>query len=125
MELWISKSPAAGEEIAVYYHAHHALIANPAAVSGSCTVPPSHHNLLSLFVFWQNALALANAEQQTPTSNSSLLMAQLAQNARRAENAYHVALRQALYAAGGESRSSRWIGGEKYQSSDDGLGRVY
>ncbi|MFL7838036.1 MAG: hypothetical protein ACK2T4_06740 [Candidatus Promineifilaceae bacterium] len=120
-ELIISAASAAGEDINVTYHAHHALIANPASPSGNCTVPVFHHNLLTLYVVWQNALALTNNEQQSPTSNSSLLMAQLAQNARRAENAYHVALQQAIYAARGKSQAVLWIGGGK----DDGLARIY
>jgi hypothetical protein len=119
-ELLLSKTVlAADDSIDVTYNAHHALIANPASISGNCTVPPYHQNLLSLYVFWQNALALTNTEQQTPTSNSSLLMAQLAQNARRAENAYHVALRQALYADQGKSESVQWI------KSGNDLERIY
>jgi hypothetical protein len=82
-------------------------------------VPPHDHYLISFYVFWQYVLALAIAEQLTPTSTSSLLMAQLAQNARRAENAYHVALRQTLYATQGESKPAKWIRG------GDDLERIY
>ena len=124
-ELIISAVPSSGEDITITYNAHHALIANPASPSGDCTVPVYHHNLLTLFVSWQNALALTNNEQQSPTSNSSLLMAQLAQNARRAENAYHVALQQTIYAARGQSRAVSWINGRTYNSNDDTLSRIY
>jgi hypothetical protein len=125
-ELLISKTTlAADDSIDVHYHGHHALIANPASVTGNCTVPVYHHNLLSLYVFWQNALSLANTEQQSPTSSSSLLMAQLAQNARRAENAYHVALQQALYADRGKSRPVQWVDGGDSRSNDDSMARIY
>ena len=108
-ELWISASPAVGESIAVQYHAHHALIADTASVSGSATVPPVHQPLAIKYVLWQAALQLLFAEQQSPTSNSSLLMAQLSQNARRLEAAYHTAVRQALYAADGRCQVTPWI----------------
>ena len=124
-ELLISAAPSTGEDIYVTYHGHHALMANPASPSGNCTVPVYHHNLLTLYVHWQNALALTNNEQQSPTSNSSLLMAQLAQNARRCENAYHVALQQAIYADQGKSRAVLWIDGGSYKSNDDSLARIY
>jgi hypothetical protein len=83
----------------VQYNAHHVLIADTASISGNLTVPPYHQHLLTHFVRWQASLHLASAEQQTPTSNSSLLMAQLAQNARRDSLAYSTALQQAIFAA--------------------------
>ena len=108
-ELWISAEPAAGETISIEYHAHHALMDDPASPSGESSVPPTHQHLLVKYVLWQATLHLMFAEQQSPTSSSSLLMAQLSQNARRLESAYHTAVRQALYAADGCSQSTPWI----------------
>lgn len=100
-QLLISPQPPAGHTIRLEYHAHHALITNTAAVSGHCTVPAHHEHLLLKYVLWQCSLQLQMAEQQTPTSSSSLLMAQLAANARRLRQDYDQALRQAIFAAEG------------------------
>ena len=118
-ELWISADTAGGEQITVRYHALHTLIADPAAPAESLTVPQEHQQLLVKYVRWQAALHLASAEQQAPTSNSSLLMAQLAQNARRDELAYHTAVAQALYAAEGQSKQAHWTG------NGSGVERIY
>lgn len=98
-EIVFSDAVATGETAVVQYNAHHALITDTALISGNITVPPYHQHLLTHFARWQASLHLASAEQQTPTSNSSLLMAQLAQNARRDSLAYSTALQQAIFAA--------------------------
>ncbi len=108
-ELWISAEPASGESISVEYHAHHVLMDDPGSPSGESSVTPAHQHLLVKYVLWQATSHLLFAEQQSPTSNSSLLMAQLSQNARRLEAAYHTAVRQALYAAEGHSHAVPWI----------------
>jgi len=118
-ELWLSADPNTGETAIIYYNAYHQLIADPSTPGGSNTVPEEHQQLLVKYVNWQASLHLAFAEQQFPTSNSSLLMAQLAQNARRNELSYHTALQQAIYAAEGLSKYTHWA------TSGSGVGRIY
>ena len=118
-ELWLSFKPAGGETAVIIYHAHHNLISDPSAPTGANTVPAQHQHLLLLYVQWKASLHLANAEQQNPTSNSSLLMAQLAQNARRNELSFHTAMEQAIYAAEGDSKQMVWA------VPGSGLGRIY
>jgi hypothetical protein len=108
-ELWVAAETSSGESIAVLYQAHHALMPDLAAPSGESSVPPAHQPLLVKYVLWQAALHQMFAEQQSPMSSSSLLMAQLSQNARRLESSYHTAVRQALYAAEGQSRTATWV----------------
>ncbi len=106
-ELWMSKKPGASETITITYNASH----DHALASGdSVTVPSKHHNILTAFVYWKAAQELQSAEQQSPTSSSSLLMAQLANNADRLKRAYATAVAQAL--AGQEGRAARvvWSG---------------
>lgn len=107
-EIIISADPSTGESIEVYYNAYHQLMADPATPTETNTVPEEHQQLLVKYCRWMASLHLASAEQQNPTSNSSLLMAQLAQNARRDEVAYNTALQQALYASEGQSRHANW-----------------
>lgn len=107
-ELIISADPSSGETITVTYNAIHTLAADPATPTETLSVPEEHQHLLTKYVRWMAALHLASAEQQSPTSNSSLLMAQLAQNARRDEIAYSTALQQVLYAAEGRSDHLFW-----------------
>ena len=123
-EIWIANDPTTGESIEVQYNAHHALMSDPAAPTGDNTVPPAHQHLLVKYVIWQASLHLMFAEEQSPTSNSSLLMAQLSQNARRSEASYHTSLRQALYAADGVSEPAQWITASSY-STDNSLARIY
>ena len=105
-ELWISEKPAAGETITIIYHADHDL---SLASGDSITVPARHEHILVEFVIWRAWTELLGAEQQSPTSNSSLLMSQLAVNADRAKRSYVQALARARIAASGESRSVRWM----------------
>jgi len=120
-ELWISAdSPSTGQTAVITYNATHTLITNTAAISGSITVPEWHQQLLTKYVQWQAARHLASAEEQSPTSNSSLLMAQLAQNARRLALDYSTALQQALFIAEGKSTSFNWT--EYYGA---GVERIY
>ncbi len=118
-QIVISSVVATGETTVVEYNAHHALIANTAAISGDCTVRPYHQHLLMKYVRWQASLHLTSAEQQTPTSNSSLLMAQLAQNARRDSLTYATSLQQAIYSADGLSKSVNWV------DLNSGMERIY
>jgi hypothetical protein len=104
-ELYISEAPAAGETITVTYLAPHDHALNAAA---ELTVPPIHEPILILFAItmaWQHRLA---REQQSPTSNSSLLLSQFATNADRARRNYVQALGRARIAAAGTSAQSTW-----------------
>ena len=114
-----SDDVATGETAVIEYHAHHQLIIDTGTITGSNTVPPIHQQLLTKYVMWQAAAHLASAEQQSPTSNSSLLMAQLAQNARRLELSYATAVQQAVYADEGRSTTINWM------KSNSGMKRVY
>jgi len=101
-EIWMSKKPAAAETITITYLASHDYAL---ASGGTITVPDIHHNILISFVLWKATQILQSNEQQGPTSNSSLLMSQLANNADRLKRAYATAIAQAL--AGQEGRSAR------------------
>ena len=94
-EIWISEKPAAAETITVTFTASHD---NSIGTGTAVTVPVRHHHVLRNYVFWQATLQLAAAEEAAPTSNSSLLMSQLAQNSDRARRAYLDALAKALFA---------------------------
>ena len=118
-QIVFSDDVATGETAVVEYHAHHLLISDTALISGTCTVPVQHQQLQTKYVMWQAAAHLASAEQQSPTSNSSLLMAQLAQNARRLELSYSTAVQQALYADEGRSTAVNWI------KKESGMERIY
>jgi hypothetical protein len=124
-ELILSASPSAGQSIQILYNGHHALIANPSSISGDNTVPVIHQQLMIKYVSWQGALFLAAAEQASPTSNSSLLMAQLSQNARRLESGYHTAVKQALFGADGASVVQGWVSGSSTYTSSNSLARIY
>ena len=118
-QIVFSDDVATGETAVVQYHATHQLINDTASIAGSNTVPAQHQQLLTKYVMWQAAQHLASAEQQSPTSNSSLLMAQLAQNARRLELSYATAVQQAVYADEGKSTTINWI------KNSSGMKRVY
>lgn len=106
--LVLSEDVAADETVRAEYVAHHALISNVTAISGYSSVPVQHEDLLIKYVIWQCSVQLQMAEEQSPTSSSSLLMAQYAANARRNRQQYEDALRQAIYAAEGRSAVVSW-----------------
>lgn len=95
-ELWISTSPAAAESIIVQYAAVHD---NTIAIGETLTVPTEHDYILRKYVVWQATVQLAKAEEANPTSNSSLLMSQLAINSDRARRSYIDSLAKAIYAS--------------------------
>jgi hypothetical protein len=99
-ELWISTKPSTGEDIIVDYAANHD---NTILVGGTLTVPAEHESILRKYVIWQATVQLAKVEEANPTSNSSLLMSQLAINSDRARRSYIDALAKAIYA---DSKSS-------------------
>lgn len=108
-EIWISQKPSAGESIDVIYQGQHLMDTTNLTNTDSLTVPERHHSLLRRFATWQAAERLKAAEQATPTSNSSLLMSQLAINADRARRAYVDALAKAIFAES-ESATVSWSG---------------
>jgi hypothetical protein len=94
-ELWISTKPAAGEKIDAMFLAHHVFTS---VVATEITVPDEHHHILRKYVMWQAVHQLKVAEEASPTSNSSLLMSQLAINVDRARRAYVDSLAKTLFA---------------------------
>lgn len=108
-EIWISEEPDTGESIDVIYHARHLLNATDLTTSDNLTVPAHHHYLLRKYVAWQAAVQLQAAEQANPTSNSSLLMSQLAINADRLRRSYVDSLAKALFAIS-KSGAVSWQG---------------
>ncbi|MDX1664832.1 MAG: hypothetical protein R3272_13655 [Candidatus Promineifilaceae bacterium] len=104
-ELWLAADPAGTETIAVYYNADHDA---SLASADPLTVAERHETILILYVIWQAQLILQHNEEQNPTSNSSLLMSQLATNADRARRNYVQALARALYASEGQSARAAW-----------------
>lgn len=107
--LLLSFDPAAGQtpagEILLVRHTRpHAAVA---AAGDSLTVPAEHHHVLLGYVLFAAARQLQAAEQANPTGGS-LLMAQLAANARRHELSYLNALNRILTQRQGESSVVAW-----------------
>ena len=117
-ELWISKKPAAAETITVWYEANH----DYALASGdTVTVPAAHHPILVAYVTWIASQNLQHAEQQSPTSNSSLLMSQFASNSDRLRRAHVEILAKALRSEEGQSRVINWVA----SGGDKSISRIY
>ena len=102
--LLLSFDPAAGETLAVRHTRPHAAAAT---ADDYLTVPADHHHVLLGYVLFAAARQLQAAEQAAPTGGS-LLMAQLAANARRHELAYLNALNRILNQRQGESSVVAW-----------------
>ena len=117
-EIWISKKPAAAETITIWYEAMHDYAL---AAGDTITVPADHHPILTAYVVWIASQNLQHAEQQTPTSSSSLLMAQLASNSDNLRRAHVEILAKAIRGAEGESVIVNWVAG----SSDVSLKPIY
>ena len=105
-EIWISEKPSADETIRVRYLAHHDL---PTENTDNLTVPDEHQYVLRNYVLWRAAIQLKVIEEATPTSNSSLIMSQLAVNVDRMRRAYVDSLAKALYSIS-RSRPVSWRG---------------
>lgn len=71
-------------------------------------VPAIHHPILIARVRWSARMFQTESEMINPTSNSSLLMAQMEQNASRARSNYFKLLHNALLADLGESVVIKW-----------------
>ncbi len=106
-DLYISTKPPASETITVLYQAMHD---NSLATSGTLTVPGRHHYILRAYARWKATEQRAAAEEASPTSNSSLLMSQLQNNARRWKGEYLNALAKAIQAEQGKSQVVSWAG---------------
>ena len=102
--LLLSFDPTAGETLVVRHTRAHATVA---AADDYLTVPADHHHVLLGYVLFAAARQLQTAEQANPTGGS-LLMAQLAANARRHELAYLNALNRILTQRQGESSVVAW-----------------
>ena len=103
--LLLSFDPTAGETIAVRYLRPH----ESSLTAGTYrTVRADHHHVLVQYILFAAARRLQSREQTTPTNNSSLLMGQLAANARRLELAYLNALNRILYHRLGEGEAVGW-----------------
>lgn len=103
--LLLSFDPTAGETIAVRYLRPH----ESSLTAGTyLTVRADHHHVLVQYILFAAARRLQSREQTTPTNNSSLLMGQLAANARRLELAYLNALNRILYHRLGEGEAVGW-----------------
>ena len=76
--------------------------------AGTVEVPDQHQPLLIARVRWSARMFQAESELLNPTSNSSLLMAQMEQNARSARSSYFKLLYAAQLAEVGESSVQRW-----------------
>jgi len=105
-ELLISTIPGAGEQIEVRWTGRYD---NSMLTTAAITVPVAHHHLLRNYVLWRATLQLKAAEEASPTSNSSLLMSQLAINVDRARRAYVDGLAKAVFAAS-KSAAISWSG---------------
>lgn len=103
--LLLSFDPIAGEAIAVRYLRPHE---SSLTADTYLTVRADHHHVLAQYVLFAAARRLQSREQTTPTNNSSLLMGQLAANARRLELAYLNALNRILYHRLGEGEAVGW-----------------
>lgn len=104
-EIWLGPSPTVGEYIGLQYHAYHVISTTGTIVQ---TIPPQHEDILVQYVYWKAKAELVAAEAADPTSNSSLLMAQLDQIAGAAFRRYGDLMRQALGARLGESVIRAW-----------------
>jgi hypothetical protein len=106
-ELYMSTSPGAGETISVLYQAVHD---HTIASGGTVTVPARHQYILRAYARWKAAEQRAALEEGNPTSNSSLLMSQLQNNARRWKGEYLNALAKAIQAEQARSEVVGWAG---------------
>lgn len=104
-QLLLSFEPEAGETLTVRYLRPHQ---SDLTADDYLTVPAEHHHVLLQYVLFAAARRQQAGEQAGPTNNSSLLMGQLAANARRLELAYLNALNRILYQRLGEGEMVGW-----------------
>lgn len=104
-ELWIGVSPSTGEFIEIQYSAHHAIPDDP---TDHLTVLPHHEDLLLQYVYYLAMGELTADESTSPTSNSSLIMAQLDQISGASWRRGEAMFKSALDKTPSPSRSIRW-----------------
>ncbi len=114
-EFLMSTKPPASETIRITNTAIHD---NTIITSANITVLPRHQHIMRNYVLWRAALQLTVIEEASPTSNSSLLMSQLAVNVDRARRAYVDALAKAVFA---ETQS----GPVSWQNATEETTRIY
>lgn len=114
-ELLISTKPSTGQSIEVTWIGTYD---NTMVTSSAITVPIEHHHILRSYVMWRALLQLKATEEASPTSNSSLIMSQLAINVDRARRAYTDSLAKALFAVS-KSAVVSWA------DQDDAAERIY
>ncbi len=114
-EILITTKPPADETIRVTHTAEHD---NTILTSASLTVLARHQHIMRNYVMWRAALQLKALEEADPTSNSSLLMSQLAINVDRARRSYVDALAKAVYS---ESKG----GPVSWQNATNETTRIY
>ena len=76
--------------------------------AGTVEVPAKHEPLIIMRCRWSARQFMADGEMLSPTSSSSLLMAQMEQNARSARTGYFKLLYAAMLAETGESEVIAW-----------------
>lgn len=114
-EILITTKPPADETIRITHTAEHD---NTILTSASLTVLARHQHIMRNYVMWRAALQLKALEEADPTSNSSLLMSQLAINVDRARRSYVDALAKAVYS---ESKG----GPVSWQNATEETTRIY
>jgi hypothetical protein len=108
-ELWMSDKPSTGESMDVLYHATHLMDTTNLTITDNLTVRERHHHILRKYAVWQALMKIKAAEEASPTSNSSLLMSQLAINTDRARRAYVDSLAKAVFSLS-KSAAVSWQG---------------
>lgn len=89
--LHLSFDPIASSTAVIRYYASHAILASD---SEDVTVQPQHEPILVQYVLWRAYLERTSNEMQNPDS-TSLVVAQMAQNAAVAERTYRAMVREA------------------------------
>lgn len=103
--IMLSFEPAVGALLSVRHEQPHA---HDLALNEVITVPAAHHHVLVAYVLFAAARRLQLIEQAGPTSGGTLLMGQLASNARRLELAYLGALNRILGHGLGQAEMVVW-----------------
>lgn len=105
-QIFISDTPNGSQAIELVYLAHHD---TAYATTDTLTIPRTHETIIEQYVIYLAWQERTSAEMANPTSNSSLLMAQLQSNAQAAFRRYTETLNRAKKTAGGESKTASWI----------------
>lgn len=104
-QIFISDVPDGSQAIELVYLAQHD---TAYATTDTLTIPRPHETIIEQYVIYLAWQERTSAEMANPTSNSSLLMAQLQANAAAAFRRYTETLNRAKKTAGGESKTAHW-----------------